>query len=195
LEKEEKSRMKKLLEKIDKSTDEIISHNNINNSKDYPMRNNLKKNRIDKSVNYGDIWEKLKKGKSLLQKKEKDITIDFIKFMPKKQMLERCNNIRLLNFNSKNKNERLKKCISMKNIQMKSTDSLILKLENSKDFLGKNNINLLYIQLCKCVFYYEVLNKPKEAIEMGLSHLEDFYNSIEFKNKNKLEDNKIICKI
>ena len=35
----------------------------------------------------------------------------------------------------------------------------------------------------------------KEAIEMGLSHLEDFYNSIEFKNKNKLEDNKIICKI
>ena len=35
----------------------------------------------------------------------------------------------------------------------------------------------------------------KEAIEMGLSHLEEFYNSIEFKNKNKLEDNKIICKI
>ena len=55
--------MKKLLEKIDKSSDEI------------------------------SIWEKLKKGKSLLQKKEKDITIDFIKFMPKNQMLERCNNI------------------------------------------------------------------------------------------------------
>ena len=35
----------------------------------------------------------------------------------------------------------------------------------------------------------------KEAIEMGLSHLEDFYNSIEFKNKNKLEENIIICKI
>ena len=35
----------------------------------------------------------------------------------------------------------------------------------------------------------------KEAIEMGLSHLEEFYNSVEFKNKNKLEDNKIICKI
>ena len=137
LKKEEKSRMKKLLEKIDKSTDDIISQNNINNSNDYQMRNNLKKNRIDKSINYGGIWEKLKKGKSLLQKKEKDITIDFIKFMPKKQMLERCNNIRLLNFNSKNKNERLKKYISMKNIQMKPTDSLILKLENSKDFLGK----------------------------------------------------------
>ena len=42
------------------------------------------------------------------------------------------------------------------------------KMENiGKEFLGKNNINLLYIQLCKCVFYYEVLNKPNEAIEMG----------------------------
>ena len=36
-----------------------------------------------------------------------------------------------------------------------------------KDFLSSNNINILYIQLCKCVFYYEVLNKPNEAIEMG----------------------------
>ena len=42
------------------------------------------------------------------------------------------------------------------------------KIENiGKEFLGKNNINLLYIQLCKCVFYYEVLNKSKEAVEMG----------------------------
>ena len=33
------------------------------------------------------------------------------------------------------------------------------KIENiGKEFLGKNNINVLYIQLCKCVFYYEVLN-------------------------------------
>ena len=35
----------------------------------------------------------------------------------------------------------------------------------------------------------------KEAVEMGLSHLDDFYNSAEFKNKNRLEENKIICKI
>ena len=42
------------------------------------------------------------------------------------------------------------------------------KIENiEKEFLGKNNINVLYIQLCKCVFYYEVLNKSKEAVEMG----------------------------
>ena len=42
------------------------------------------------------------------------------------------------------------------------------KIENiGKEFLGKNNINVLYIQLCKCVFYYEVLNKSKEAVEIG----------------------------
>ena len=43
-----------------------------------------------------------------------------------------------------------------------------------------------------------IVNKDsfeKEAVEMGLSHLEDFYNSAEFKNKNKLEENKIICKL
>ena len=48
------------------------------------------------------------------------------------------------------------------------------KMENiGKEFLGKNNINSLYIQLCKCVFYYEVLNKPKEAVEMGKNLLKN----------------------
>ena len=36
-----------------------------------------------------------------------------------------------------------------------------------KEFLSSYNINILHIQLCKCVFYYEVLNKPEEAVEMG----------------------------
>ena len=44
----------------------------------------------------------------------------------------------------------------------------IKKIETiGKDFLSSYNINILYIQLCKCVFYYEVLNKSDEAIEMG----------------------------
>ena len=48
------------------------------------------------------------------------------------------------------------------------------KMENiGKEFLGKNNINLLYIQLCKCVFYYEVLNKSKEAVDFGKNLLRD----------------------
>lgn len=46
--------------------------------------------------------------------------------------------------------------------------NVIKKMESiGKEFLDPNNINILYIELCKCVFYYEVLNKPKEAIEMG----------------------------
>ena len=45
-----------------------------------------------------------------------------------------------------------------------------------KEFLSSNNINILYIQLCKCVFYYEVLNKPKEAIEMGKNLLKSVLN-------------------
>ena len=61
----------------------------------------------------------------------------------------------------------------------KTYDEFLLtqnKMEKiGKDFLGKNNINLLYIQLCKCIFYYEVLNKPKEAIEMGKNILRNIF--------------------
>ena len=61
----------------------------------------------------------------------------------------------------------------------KTYDEFLLtqnKMEKiGKDFLGKNNINLLYIQLCKCFFYYEVLNKPKEAIEMGKNILRNIF--------------------
>ena len=61
----------------------------------------------------------------------------------------------------------------------KTYDEFLLtenKMEKiGKEFLGKNNINLLYIQLCKCVFYYEVLNKPKEAVEIGKSILKSIF--------------------
>jgi len=43
-----------------------------------------------------------------------------------------------------------------------------------------------------------IINKEsfeKEAIEVGISHLEDFYNCAEFKNKNKVDEGKIICQI
>ena len=53
----------------------------------------------------------------------------------------------------------------------------LTKIESiGKEFLSSNNINMLYIQLCKCVFYYEVLNKPKEAIEMGKNLLKSTLN-------------------
>ena len=74
------------------------------------------------------------------------------------------------------------------------------KMENiGKEFLGKNNINLLYIQLCKCVFFYEVLNKPQEAIDMGKNILKKIFSPpeqpisskpVEKIEKKKEEDSK-----
>ena len=64
------------------------------------------------------------------------------------------------------------------------------KIENiGKEFLGKNNINVLYIQLCKCVFYYEVLNKSKEAVEMGKNLLRNVLTPIP-KPVEKVEEKK-----
>ena len=136
LEKQEKLRLKKILDKIDKNTDEIISQSNSTKFDKFKTKNNLRKHRLDKSLSYNEIWEKVKKGKSFLQKKEKDIDIDFIKFIPKEKTLEKCNIIRLLNFNNKNKKEKIKKYLSLKNIQINSIDNMIKKLENSKEMLG-----------------------------------------------------------
>ena len=135
LEKQEKNRMKKILDKIDRSADEYISLNN-ERLKDYPIQSNIKKNSIDKSVNYDEIWEKLKSGESLNPKREKKVRINYIKFIPRRQVVEKCNNIRLINFNNRNKSERFKKFVYMKKMEMKSTDNIIQKLENSKDFLS-----------------------------------------------------------
>ena len=129
LENEEKKILKRILEKYGRSQDDFINNNNI------PL-NSLKKKRIDKSLNYDEIWEKLKKSQSFIKKKKKDVRINFLKFIPRKQMIEKCNNIRLLYYNKNNKNERFKKYLSIKNMQMKSTDNIIKKLENSKDLLG-----------------------------------------------------------
>ena len=66
------------------------------------------------------------------------------------------------------------------------------KMESiGKEFLGKNNINELYIQLCKCVFYYEVLNKSKEAIEMGKNLLREIFSPPEHESIPKPVDEKI----
>ena len=52
--------------------------------------------------------------------------------------------------------------------------NVLKKIESiGNEFLAPNNINILYIQLSKCVFYYEILNKTKEAIEMGKTLLKN----------------------
>ena len=156
---QEKNRKKKFLAKINQSID-------INN------KNN--KNRIinDKSVNYDDIWEKLKNGKSFLNiNKEKDLRININKFLPKRQAIEKSNYIRLINYSNKNKDERFKKILTLKRTQMKSTDDIIKKLESSKDFLGNK-----YKEEYKS--YIRFLNKKFEE--------ESFTNDDIIKEKNIL---------
>lgn len=66
--------------------------------------------------------------------------------------------------------------------------NVIKKMESiGKEFLDSNNINIIYIELCKCVFYYEVLNKPKEAIEMGKNLLKSILEPLPPKPAPKKE--------
>ena len=135
LEKHDKIRIKKIITKIERNTDDLKSLNTDKN-KGFSAKNNLKRGEMDKIVNYDDIWEKLKRGKSLNSKRNKEVRISYGKFIPINKTIDISNNIRLLNYHYKNKNERLRKYLSMKNIEMKSTDKIIQKLENSKHYLG-----------------------------------------------------------
>jgi len=84
-----------------------------------------------------NIWEKIQKVNKLPKNKAKDIKIDIIRFVPKRDYIEKTNLIKLMQYNNNNKNERYYNYLSKKNSQMKSTDDLINKLQNSKDFLEK----------------------------------------------------------
>ena len=84
-----------------------------------------------------NIWEKIKKVNKLPKNKAKNIKIDIIRFVPKRDYIEKTNLIKLMQYNNNNKNERYYNYLSKKNSQMKSTDDLINKLQNSKDFLEK----------------------------------------------------------
>ena len=84
-----------------------------------------------------NIWEKIQKVNILPKNKAKDIKIDIIRFVPKRDYIEKTNLIKLMQYNNNNKNERYYNYLSKKNSQMKSTDDLINKLQNSKDFLEK----------------------------------------------------------
>ena len=73
----------------------------------------------------------------------------------------------------------------------------IKKIEMIKNgYLPSNNIHILYIELGKCIFYYEVLNKPKEAIDMGKIILKSILDTpipskpVEQKEVNKEEEKK-----
>lgn len=121
----EKKRIKNILQKLNRESD--ISKNDNSNI--------IINNRYDNSENNNKIWAKLKHSKSYISKKEKDSRINYLKFIPKKKAIDKCNNIRLMHYIRANKNEHYKNYLSMKNAELKSTDNMLKKIQDSKDFL------------------------------------------------------------
>ena len=84
-----------------------------------------------------NIWEKLKKVNLMPIDRRKDKKTNIIRFIPKKEFIEKTNLIKLFDFNNKTKNERYNQYLSLKKSNMKSTDDTLNRLKNSKDFLEK----------------------------------------------------------
>ena len=159
---QQKKRKKKILEKINKTID-------VNKN----IADNNNKNINEKTKNFNDIWEKLKRSKGFGNKIEKDLRIDINKFLPRRQAIEKSNIIRIINYNNKNKDERYNKIIEMKKLEIKSTDNIIKKLEKSKNYLG---------------------NKYKEEYKMYIRFLNKKYEEESFKNDDIIKQKNIILK-
>ena len=159
---QQKKRKKKILEKINKTID-------VNKS----ILDNNNKNINEKTKNFNDIWEKLKRSKGFGNKIEKDLRIDINKFLPRRQAIEKSNIIRIINYNNKNKDERYNKIIEMKKLEIKSTDNIIKKLEKSKNYLG---------------------NKYEEEYKMYIRFLNKKYEEESFKNDDIIKQKNIILK-
>ena len=84
-----------------------------------------------------NIWEKLKNVNLMPIDRRKDKKTNIIRFIPKKEFIEKTNLIKLFDFNNKTKNERYNQYLSLKKLNMKSTDDTLNRLKNSKDFLEK----------------------------------------------------------
>ena len=121
----EKKRFKNILQKLNREND--ISK--IDNSNNIELNDNSIKN------NKSKLWSKLKHSNSYIAPKDKDVRINYFKFIPKKKAIEKSNNIRLLHYIRMNKNEHYKKFLSMKKAELKTTDNMIKKIKKSKDLL------------------------------------------------------------
>ena len=185
-EEEEKKRIKKIIDKINRSND-----NTINSYNNFSCNNKLRNKRIDKIGSYEDIWEKAKKSQSVINNKEKNIRINFKKFIPRKEIIEKFNNIKIINFSNRNKNKRYQKFLSMKALEIKTADIIIKKLESSKDFLENKYKEQYkeYILYLKKVAENETL-KRDDIVNVKINLMEEIHNlekQIEkMKNQKKL---------
>ena len=185
-EEDEKKKIKKIIDKINRN-----NNNSINFKNNLSSSINLRKKSLDKIGSYQEIWEKLKQRQSTIKNIDKNIRINNIKFIPRKQFIEKCNTIRLANFTNSNKNERYQAFLSMKKLEIKSADNLIKKLENSKDFLEnkyeeQHNSYILYLKKVKEneTFKRDNIIKEKINIMKEIHNLEEQVEKI--KNKKRL---------
>ena len=203
LENEEKKILKRILEKDDRSQDEFINNN-------IPL-NSLKKKRIDKSLNYDEIWEKLKKSQSFIKKKKKDVRINFLKFIPRKQMIEKCNNnnkynekyksyIHFLNQTYEEENLKNDDIIKVKNNIIHEINKLqrqIDKLKNTKKIIIDWIYLLISVKEKRLLLpnYYKYIiedNIPYENINLIFNsryhlNINDYYRILNYKNQTVYE--------
>ena len=129
-----KQRNRIYLEKIDRNIITGRNYKNFNNP-----YNNLPDNKSEKKENE-NIWDKIKSANLVQLNRPKDKKTNFIRFIPKKDYIEKTNLIKLLQFNTKNKNKRYYNYLSRKNAQIMATNDTINKLQKSKNYL-ENNYN------------------------------------------------------
>ena len=155
-----KSRNKIILEKINKKLISDRKNSNFNryNKNIVPKKVFFSENK-SQSLDIDIIKEKINNTKLIMANKIKDKNIDIIKFIPKKEYMEKTNLFKILQFDKNNKNERYNKYLSLKNAQLKLNNNILSKLQDTKDFLEKRYKNeyILYIK-----FLGEKLEKEKE---------------------------------
>ena len=129
-----------------------------------------------------NIWEKLKKVNLIPIDRKKDKKTNIIRFIPRKEFIEKTNLIKLFHFNNKNKNERYNQYLSLKKSNMKSTDDTLNRLQNSKDFLEKR-----YKKEFVAYIHFLANELEKEKISN--------INILNMKNEKLNEVNKLMKKI
>ena len=125
----QKPKKRIMLEKINRN---IMSSRNYNNVKNpfYIFPNNNSEAQENEN-----IWDKIKKANIVQMNKEKDKKTNLIKFIPRRDYIEKTNLIKLLQYNNKNRNKRYYNYLSKKNSQIKATNDTMNKIQKSKEYL------------------------------------------------------------
>ena len=184
----QKTKKRIMLEKINRNIMSGRNYNNLNNPF-YMFPNNNSEAQENEN-----IWEKIKKANIVQMNKEKDKKINFIKFIPKRDYIEKTNLIKLLQYNNKNTNKRYYNYLSMKNSQIKTTNNTMNKILKSKEYFdNKYNdefvayINYLEKELEKEKNQDIILKTKKNEILYEVNKLKRQIDKITIKKKDLIK--------